>query len=372
MRASAVAALVFANSHDELLGKLTDKRSMASVPFGGRYRLIDFVLSNLVNAKIFNVGVITKGNYRSLMDHLGSGIFWDLDRKNAGLRLLPPYNISGAKRYNGYVEALFNAMDFITRSGSEYIVLSESSIVANIDVSAAIAEHIKKKADVTVVYHKGKFPQNFPDTMKIQLDGDERIRKIDFPTDTEEVCSHSLGIAVFTTKVLIKLITNAYNTDAFDIYRDILAQKVNSLKLYGFCHQGYACVLDSPREYFNANMCLLNADIRKALFNPTRPVYTKTRDDMPTRYGTRSAVQNSFIADGCIVNGAVKNSILFRGVTVERDAVVENCILMQGVAVADNARLSNVICDKNAVIGENMVLSGSSDKAFFVKKNQIV
>lgn len=372
MRTSAVAALVFANSHDELLGKLTKQRSMASVPFGGRYRLIDFVLSNLVNAKIFNVGIVTKENYRSLMDHLGNGIFWDLDRKNGGLRLLPPYNISGAKRYNGYVEALVNSMDFITRSGAEYIVISESSIVANIDISAAISEHIEKNADVTVVYHNGKFPRKFPDTMTMELDGDGRIKSIDFPEDTDKVCNHSLGVAVFKTDVLVKLVKNAYDTDALDIYSGILAPKVDSLKIYGFCHKGYACVLDSAREYFNANMRLLSADVRKDLFNPQRPVYTKTRDDMPTRYGTKSTVQNSFIADGCIINGTVRNSILFRGVTVERDAVVENSILMQGVAVADNAKLSNVICDKNAVIGENMVLSGSSDKAFFVKKNQIV
>lgn len=371
MRASAVAGIIFANSYDELLEKLTSKRSMASVPFGGRYRLIDFSLSNLVNAGITNVGVITKENYRSLMDHIGSGVYWDLDRKNGGLRILPPYNIRGAKRYNGYIEAIKGAMDFINRCNCEYMIISESEVVANVNIAEAVNHHIETHADVTVVYHNGRFPENHPDTMLLSFADDGRVNSIEFPTkQINGNTDYSLGIMIISRRLLIELIEDAYNSESLGINRDILAPKVSKLRIYGFCHKGFAEVIDSEKTYFEANRMLLNDDVRHDLFNKERPVFTKTRDDMPTRYGTKSNVENSFIADGCIIDGTVKNSILFRGVKVEKGAVIENSILMQGVSVAENAQLDYVISDKDASIGADMILKGTSKKTFLVKKNQ--
>ncbi len=371
MRASAVAGIILANSYDELLEKLTSNRSMASVPFGGRYRLIDFSLSNLVNAGITNIGVITKENYRSLMDHLGSGVYWDLDRKNGGLRILPPYNIRGAKRYNGYIEAINGARDFIDRCNSEYMIICESEVVANIDISEAVNYHIETHADVTVIYHNGRFPKNHPDTMLLSFDNDGRVNTIDFPTDEIKGNSdYSLGIMIISRKLLVQLIEDAYNSEGLGINRDILASKVSKLRIYGFCHKGFAEVIDSEKTYYDANRLLLNDEVRHDLFNKSRPIFTKTRDDMPTRYGTKSEVENSFIADGCIIDGTVKNSILFRGVRVEKGAVIENSILMQGVCVSQNAQLDYVISDKDASIGADMILKGTSKKTFLVKKNQ--
>ncbi len=372
MRTSAVAALVFANSNDELLGKLTEKRSMASVPFGGRYRLIDFTLSNLVNAKIFNVGIVTKGNYRSLMDHLGSGIYWDLDRRNGGLRVLPPYYTNKTRRYKGYVEALVGAIDFIKRSGSQYIVLCEPCFVANIDISAAIKSHIKNEADVTVVYNDGDLSTNLPEKISISLDDNQRVNEISFLEDTKTVPNSSLGITIFNSEKLIKLIKDAYDREAYGVFRDILAPNVKSLKIYGYKHTGYSAVMDSEFAFYNANMKLLDCKVRQDLFNVNRPIYTKTRDDMPTRYGTKAVVKNSFIADGCVIEGTVKNSVLFRGVKVEKGAVIENSIVMQGSNVGENAKLNFVIADKNSAIGSDMVLQGNNKKAFFIKKNQII
>lgn len=372
MRTSAVAGIVFANSNDNLLNRLTSLRSMASVPFGGRYRLVDFTLSNLVNAGIANIGIITKENYHSLMDHVGSGVYWDLDRKNGGLYLLPPYATSEAKRYIGTVDALIGAQNYINRCGSDYIILYNSDIVANVDIPAAIEAHVANQADVTVVYHKGSSPKNHKETMLLELSDNNRIYKITFNTESQDDVNYDIGITVLSRELLKKLVAEGYENDARSLNRDIFAKATGQLKIYGFEHKGFVAVMDSMSSYYRANMDLLKSDIRKDLFDKKRPVFTKTRDDMPTRYGTKSNVKNSFIADGCIIDGTVKNSILFRGVRVEKGAVVENCILMQEAAVGEKANLKNVISDKNAVIGADMVLNGTENNCFFIEKNQIL
>ena len=370
MRASAVAGLVFANINDTLLKKLTAKRSMASVPFGARYRLIDFSLSNLVNAGVSNVGIIIKENYRSLMDHIGSGVYWDLDRKNGGIYLLPPYLTSGTKRYNGTLDALYGATDYIDRCNADYIVLCNADTIANIDVGAAVQSHIEKKADVTMVYHRGKPPVNNPDMMFPGFGRGKRIEKIDFEIETDDNTAFYAGMMIIPRGLLLELIRDGYSEGAVSFTRDLLSKLAGKLRIYGFEHKEFVAVLDGTNAYYNANMALLNASARRQLFNTDRPVFTKTRDDMPTRYGTKADVKNCIIADGCVINGRVRNSVIFRGVTVEKDAVVENCILMQETVVSSGADIVNVIADKNAVIGGNMMLKGRPDRCVFVKKNQ--
>ena len=373
MRTTAVSGIIFANTQDHVLNEISAERSMASVPFGGRYRLIDFTLSNMVNAGISNVAILTKGNYRSLMDHLGSGIFWDLDRKNGGLHIFPPYITSGTRRYHNYIEALYGALDFIKRCNSDYIVLSSSAFVANIDLTAAIRAHAKSNADATLIYTHGKAPKNIETTLYVTVGDDNKIVNGRISTDGEENVDYLLDIIIFKREVLAKLVKEVYDNGGATVNKDIILENINSLKLYGFEHKGYASVMDSVNTYFNTNMDLLNFDIRSDLFkNSMRPIFTKTRDDMPTRYGTKANVDNSFIGDGCIIEGTVKNSVLFRGVKVEKGAVVENCILMQGSSVAKDANLKYVITDKNAAIGSRLVLMGTEEKALIVNKNQSI
>ena len=372
MRASAVAGIVFANINDNLMRKLTSKRSLASVPFGARYRVIDFALSNLVNAGVSSVGIITKENYRSLMDHVGSGVYWDLDRKNGGLYLLPPYLTSGIKRYNGTVDALYGAMDYIERCNADYIVLCRADSIANIDIGAAVKAHADKNADVTLVYHRGKPPLNNTETAYPVFGKNGRITAMNYEARDGKETDYGIGVAVISRELLIKTVTDGFMDGAVSFMKDIIAENTGKLKIYGFEHKEYAAVFDGINSYYDASMDLLKGDVRRQLFSPDRPVFTKTRDDMPTRYGTKSSVQNCLIADGCVVNGTVKNSILFRGVTVEKGAVVENCILMQETKVGENTGLCNVIADKNAVISGGMVLKGAPGKSFFIKKNQIV
>lgn len=374
MRTSAVAGIVFANTNDNFLKKLTSHRSMASVPIGGRYRLIDFALSNLVNAGVTSVGIITKEKYRSLMDHVGSGIPWELDRKNGGLYLLPPYQNSKMKRYSGTVDALYGAKDYIERCNSEYIVLCDSDLLANVDIQAALKNHISKNADISLVYHKGVVaPCEEPrETMLLKLNSNNKITAISFENEKETKTAFGIGITILSRKLLLNLVSEAVDNESASFNRDVIAKKLKTLDVIGFEHSDYAALMNGTHSYYNASMDLLLPEVRRQLFNKDRPIFTKTRDDMPTRYGTKADVKNCFIADGCVINGTVKNSILFRGVTVEKGAVVENCILMQETSVGSGAEIFNVIADKNAVIGDGMVVKGTDKKHFFVKKNQIV
>ena len=365
-----VAGIVFANVNDELMPKLTSHRAMASVPFGGRYRLIDFPLSNLVNAGVSNIGLVIKEKYRSLLDHVGSGLYWDLDRKNGGIRLMPPYNTRKAKRYSGYIEALYGAIDFIKRSNAEYIVTYNSDIVANVDISSAVNSHIKNSADITVIYTNGKKPQALKNSVSLNFGENGKVKGINVEPDADGNVDYSMGIVIFSRDIIVKIIKNAYDTDCTEVDAEGIAELINKLNVYGFCHEGFSMQLASEDCYYNANMKLLDVNVRRELFREDRPILTKTRDDMPTRYGTKSLVKNSFIADGCVVEGTVKNSVLFRGVKVEKGAVVENSILMQGTSVSKDTVLDHVVSDKNAVIGEGMVIKGTQVNNFFIEKNQ--
>lgn len=370
MKANKVSAIVFANVEGEHLGDLTSIRSTASVPFGARYRLIDFTLSNIVNAGISNVGVITKENYRSLMDHLGSGLHWDLDRKRGGLHILPPFNTSNAIRYSGYIDALNGARNFILRSNSEYIVISDANVVANVDLNGAIRSHVKNDADITMLWHRGKLGDNSSETMIFSFGDDTKINKITFFDNDKDEVNYGFGLYIIKTKVLIDMIDFAYQNGIYNLKHVFFADKIKKLRVFGYEHKGYISVIDSQDNYYKANLDLLNSEVRKDLFNKDRPIFTKTRDDMPTRYGTHADVKNSLIGDGSIIEGTVKNSILFRGVKVEKGAVIENCIIMQSGKIGENAVLSNTILDKNVTVFKGKVLKGTPSDALIINKNK--
>lgn len=367
MNAASVAGIVFANVNDELLSELTANRSMASVPFGGRYRLIDFPLSNLVNAGITNVGLITKENYRSLLDHIGSGIYWDLDRKTGGIHLMPPYNFGAVSRRASKIEMLYGALDFVRRSNAKHIVLCNSDVIANVDISAAVKAHKKSGADITIVYTNGVRPDNHTELPVISLN-ENIVTDVLLQNGSDEV-NFGIGVTIFSSSAISEIVERGYEENHSALFEPVSSMK-NRLKIIGFRHKGFYSVMDSGKSYYNANMCLLNREIRNQLFNKERPILTKIRDDMPTRYGLKSKVTNCFIADGCVIDGTVRNSILFRGVKVEKGAVIENSILMQGTTVGSDSSIEYVISDKNAAVGTNITVRGTADKPFFIMKNQ--
>lgn len=370
MSAKNALGIIFSNTHDDLVPQLTQKRSIASIPFGSRYRLIDFTLSNLVNAGVPKVGIITKVNYHSLMDHIGSGKAWDLDRKNGGIYILPPYSTAASGYYSGDIDALAGVMSFLERSNEEYVILCDSTLISNIDLSLIIKNHISSGADVTIAYKHGKLPKNKNDIMIMDIEENGRVKDIRVSKTAEGEVDFSLNIAVIKREKLIDIVLDADKKRLRNLAVDVFMPNVDTLKIYGYKVEGFAEVVDSAASYVRISKSLLDRETRNKLFISERPVYTKTKDDMPTRYGINSVTKNSLVADGCVIEGTVKNSILFRGVKIGKGSVVEDCIIMQGTEIGENCSLRNITIDKSAVISDGVTMMGTPENNLFIEKEK--
>ena len=368
-----VLGLVFANMHDTTLGDMTKNRTMGSVMFGGRYRLIDFPLSNMVNSGISEVGVITKSNYQSLLDHLGSAREWDLARKKGGLYILPPFGNVESTLYRGRIEALYGAMSFIKHSRAKYVILSDCDVVTNIDYKPIVAAHIESGADITAVAHTGVYSSDDIKTSTVfNVDADKNVTSVLINPDISGTCTTSLDVFVMSMDFLIETVNDAMARGNVSFERNILQEKCRELKIKIYEYDNYFSKLNSPESYFKSNMALLEPENARKLFVPKRSIYTKVSDNAPVKYDLDSKVSNSLIADGCIIEGEVENSVLFRGVKVGKGAKVKNCILMQGTVVGDNAELSYLITDKNVSICENHILTSSPQYPMYVGKGASV
>ena len=368
-----VLGLVFANMHDTTLGDMTKNRTMGSVMFGGRYRLIDFPLSNMVNSGISEGGVITKSNYQSLLDHLGSAREWDLARKKSGLYILPPFGNVESTLYRGRIEALYGAMSFIKHSRAKYVILSDCDVVTNIDYKPIVAAHIESGADITAVAHTGVYSSDDIKTSTVfNVDADKNVTSVLINPDISGTCTTSLNVFVMSMDFLIETVNDAMARGNVSFERNILQEKCRELKIKIYEYDNYFSKLNSPESYFKSNMALLEPENARKLFVPKRSIYTKVSDNAPVKYDLDSKVSNSLIADGCIIEGEVENSVLFRGVKVGKGAKVKNCILMQGTVVGDNAELSYLITDKNVSICENHILTSSPQYPMYVGKGASV
>lgn len=368
---NSVLGIIFANSHDAMLGELTAQRSMASVPFGAQFRLIDFPLSNFANAKVSKAGIITKTNYYSLMTHIGSGKPWDLDRKIGGLSILPPYASAETQKYKGKLEALYGILEYLQEATEDYVILSDADVIANINIRELIKQHKTKNADITIAYAEGKKPLGQRDSMSFHFDSEERITEVNFDDFVKGDCSFGLDTMIVSRTLLIEIIENQMKKGNVSLSHGIFAEGQGNLKIYGFKHTGFTAVMDGIRSYYDANMALLNAEKRQALFNKENPVYTKSRDDMPARYGINAKVKNSIVGDGCVIEGTVINSVLFRGVKIGKGTTVENCIIMDATEIGDNCNLSNLIADRNVVISDGNSIDGTRDKYYIKLKEKV-
>lgn len=368
-----VLGLVFANMHDTTLGDMTKNRTMGSVMFGGRYRLIDFPLSNMVNSGISEVGVITKSNYQSLLDHLGSAREWDLARKKGGLYILPPFGNVESTLYRGRIEALYGAMSFIKHSRAKYVILSDCDVVTNIDYKPIVAAHIESGADITAVAHTGVYSSDDIKTSTVfNVDADKNVTSVLINPDISGTCTTSLNVFVMSMDFLIETVNDAMARGNVSFERNILQEKCRELKIKIYEYDNYFSKLNSPESYFKSNMALLEPENARKLFVPKRSIYTKVSDNAPVKYDLDSKVSNSLVADGCIIEGEVENSVLFRGVKVGKGAKVKNCILMQGTVVGDNAELNYLITDKNVSICENHIITSSPQYPMYVGKGASV
>jgi glucose-1-phosphate adenylyltransferase len=366
MRASNVLGIIYSNAYDDNLSELTSVRTMGSVPFAGRYRLIDFVLSNMVNCGINKVGISTKSNYQSLMDHLGSGKPWDLSRKREGMTLLPPFGLLGnGGMYKGRIEALASMMNYISRSNKDYIIFADCNTVCNLDYGQIIDEHIESGADITIAYKRGIRP-NLENLMTFEFEGD-RIVKVETASNREEAVDYSLNIIVIKRILLERLIDSAKSIGYTNFERDVIAKNISSLYIRGHKVEEYAKTIDGLQSYYDISMGLIEGDY-KQLFNRERAIYTKERDDVPAIYGICSKAGNSLIADGCIIKGTVENCILFRGVYVAEGAEIKNSVIMQDSYISQGTKISSAILDKEVVVKPNRELSGAETYPLYIGK----
>lgn len=358
---------------DEKIPPITDIRAISALPIAGRFRIIDFILSNMANAGIVNIGVATESNYSSLMDHIKSGKPWDLDRKNQGLSLLPP-NLSKVSygTIRGSIDMLSSISDYIQRSDQTYVILSLSNCIFNIDFKAVLEEHINNQSDVTVIYKdlRGVEETELSRYTLIELNNEKRVTDIEVQPYYPKTTDASLDIFVMEKALLQSIVDECSARGDHDFLKDALAKKMAGLRIYGYEHKGYADKIDSLKAYYRNNMNFLDRDIRSELFNPQKPILTKVKDQSPTKYGSDAVVNNCFVSDGCDIQGTVENSIISRGVKIAKGAVIRNSIIMQNSVIEEDVSLDHVVFDKNVHITKGRKLIGQESYPLAVSKGR--
>ena len=375
---SSALGIIFPNSYDAVVPELVNVRLMASIPFASRYRMIDFILSSMANAGIDNISVIPNSSYHSLMDHLGSGREWDLVRKNGGLNIFPPFMEKTSVLSNGRVSALYNILGFLRSQKEKYVVMSDTNIATNFDFEAMIKAHIESGADVTVAYNEQELPESFLRHQENDrgfyytfiLDND-RVQYIYVNGKEPGVQNFRMNIYVVERELLIDMINTAFVRGQEYFERDVLLPQLDILKVHAYKHEGYLARISGMKSYYDENMKLLDDKNLDALFSGA-PIYTKIRDDNPTRYIDGAKVQNVMAADGCVIEGEVENSILFRGVKVAKGAKVKNCILMQDTVVEADANIEYLITDKKVVISSGKTMKGTDSFPVYIAKKHTV
>lgn len=374
------SAIIFSNIHDNNLFELTNIRSTGSIPFGCRYRLVDFALSNMVNSNITDISIITHYNYHSLMDHIGSGKDWDLARRSGGIKFLPPFITAYAKHdnslYNTRLEALINIENSIKNIKNEYVVLSDCDIICNIDLGEMVEQHIASGSDVTFAVKRIKAEPSMAKVNKFIL-ADDDGNVTDFlysPKNYNEESDIELNVTVINKTYLLELIMEASAHHYRSLTRDVFMRHKNFRKFSVYNYTGPYAVISSFNDYFSTNMKLIEDKkfFDEVFNNEDRPIYTKVRNSAPTYYGKNSFVKNSLIADGCTIEGVVENSILFRGVKIGKDTVVMNSILFQDTYTGENVTLQYVVADKNVLIKDGVSISGHSTMPIHIEKGRMI
>ncbi len=355
--------------NEDNIKSLTNNRPLASIPIGGRYRVIDFTLSNMVNSGIRSVGILTQSNTRSLIDHLGNGKPWDLDRKINGLFV---FNYGCKPSVFSDIEILKNNIEYLYRSKENNVIISPSYMISNIDYNEVVDAHEKSGADVTVVYKKiTDGTKNFANCDVLNLNNENRVLSVGKNIGFEDNINISMEMFLIKKEALITLIGESVQTGYYTTIKEYINKNVNKLNVAGYQYKGYLQCINSTHVYFKANMDFLNPEIYKSMFSKDRPVYTKVLDEAPTKYYSSCKVSNALIANGCMIKGKVENSIISRRVIIGEGAEIKNCVIMQNCVIKDNAKLTNIIIDKNVVIEEGKELKGDNDIPLIIEKKAL-
>ena len=370
-----VMALVFANIYDSSLGQLTNKRTLASLPFGGRYRQIDFALSNLSNAGIRHIGVVTQYNYQSLMNHIGSGEEWDLELEEGGLEYITPYSMGITNNFRGKLEAIYAASGNVLKLGKEeFVILADAAVICAIDLEQVVQAHIDSGRDVTVVVKAGIANDRKQLDLAVSLDEDGEISDMAVDYAAPENYLASMGIFVMRKELLIQAVEECMVHNRYRFERDFILQDWADGKLsVGAWEFGDVALFnESTEEYFRNNLAIIDRNIRHSLFREDRTIYTKVRDQVPTYYGEGCEINDCIVADGCTLLGTVENSVLFRRVKVSTGAVVKNCVVMANSEIGIGAQLEYCILDKDVTISAGVKLIGTPEHPVILNRGDVV
>ncbi len=368
-----VFGIVFAN--DAAMGELTAQRTTASIPFGGRYRQVDFALSNLTHAGIRRIGMISRHHYQSLMNHIGSGEEWGLELEEGGLEFLTPYAMSATDSYRGKLESLYAAMDFLTYGEKyDYVVLTDTAVLSNVNMRAVIDSHIASGKDITLVTKSGiaDGKKQLDLALKLGEQGQILDMAVDYVAPADYVASMDIfvvGRDWLVHQVKEHIAHNLYHMDR-DLVLGLWQKNAASVNVYPF--EGQALYNETVTEYFANSMALISKHVRHDLFGANHPIYTKVRDQVPSYYGEGCKVENSILADGCVLEGQVANSVLFRQVTVEEGAAISDCVIMNNALVGKNCELRYVILDKDVTVRPGSKLIGTASNPIIIKRGEIV
>ena len=358
--------LILADNKKISLGELSNPRALSAMPFGGRYRIIDFMLSNMVNSGVKNVGLLTYNKYKSLMDHTGTGGAWSLDRKNDGLHILPPYVNSEATNINSD-EELTGVIDFLRQSRTPYVIVSGANVILNTTFDSFIKSHEESGADISVMYNRDGTKFGNPSyILDIDEDGFVRDMLYNPAKATSQRCS--LAILCLRRDLLIDILARqmAHGQSHFGIHS--IVKMYDEFKVHGFEYSGVALRINNVQSYFNASMSLLTDSVRNDLFWSGKPIYTKVKDEAPTLYFDNADMSDSIVSDGCRIYGKVESSVIFRSVTIAKNTTIKNCVIMQDVHISENCHLENVILDKNAFVRPGVRLVGHPDYPIVIGK----
>ncbi len=353
-----VMGLIYTSKNETTLRELTVSRAVAALPVAGRYRMIDFMLSNMVNSGIRNVGVIMQRNYHSLMDHLGSGKEWDLHTRKDGLFILPPFlTRENIGTYGGILDALRSNLGYLRRSTQDLVILTNSHTVLNTTFDDLIDFHEQHHADITLAYaHKTVDELDQTTTLAprhvfLNVDSNSLVTDFEIGPTHPNTDNFYMDFLLIRRDLLIELIEQAYTQSYQDMNRDLLQRYVRSraLRVCGYEYTGYNRRVETINSYYALNMDLIRPEPRRELFS-VNPVYTKIRDEVPARYMTGAHIVNSLVADGCVIEGTVENSVLFRGVYVGKGAHIKNSILMQEDNIEEGVEIEHAILDKKVTI----------------------
>lgn len=366
--------LCLSDLHPQAFGDGSNHRTASATHFAGHFRLIDFMLSNMVNSGVYTVAIVLGSQYQTLLTHIGAGREWDLSRSSGGVQYFPQYP-GGERRYNDMRdEPLQRAIGYIDEIKTDHVLVVDGSSAYNIDFQEPLIQHQATGADVTAVYVRKpllEIEQDYAVAFKFERNG--RIGEITYAPPAGETTNLSLGAFIVKKTVLLRLLSRERFCDVTKFSCEVLAGALKAIKVMGWEFQGYTARICSLNTFFHYNMDMLNPALREPLFDSDgRRIHTKVYDSEPTKYGKDAYIRNSIIANGCEIDGTVENCVVFRNVRIMEGAVVRNSILQRNTVVGANAELNWIVTDKMVIISENRNLLGYKTHPVYIEKGKIV